>query len=47
MEFLSWYAADAANLWTFKKQVDKFRPTKSYAGIPLEEQSLPGFFIHQ
>lgn len=41
--FFSPYGVDAANLWQFKKQLDKFKPTKSYARLPLEEQSLPDF----
>lgn len=48
--FFSWYGIDAANLWKFKKQLDKFKPIKSYARIPLEEQSLSefsSFFVHQ
>lgn len=35
--FFSPYGVDAANLWQFKKQLDKFKPTKSYARLPLEE----------
>lgn len=33
--FFAWYGVHAANLWKLKKQLDEFKPIKSYARIAI------------